>query len=335
MSHNNRYGPKGNTLCKYCQQWIRDTPSEQKRHERSKHHIKNLQEHIRNKQAKERDEQKEHNRNRKILDNIERHVNKKPSADESSNTYYQQYLKHQEEMQKDIGMPNPMQLLASMMGGNDANKQQAPPSSSHTKHYEEDQEAYECNDMPLGAHLETISSSSTPISDMPSSKQSEKKKKQSSAPTEIGSYYDDPNYFYYDHDEEEEPKSTETASEEIKPEEEAPKKPKPPSTWKNKYVDSHSTAASQFGQWEVVSVSKREEVKPTSEASPQGNFTTKEEEDDDKKTTHEEDALGGDYSLKKRKFEMALPNDPKRVKQEGSNATPKKPTISFSLGKKK
>ncbi|KAG2387746.1 hypothetical protein C9374_001340 [Naegleria lovaniensis] len=338
--------PKGNTFCKYCQQWIRDTPSEQKRHERSKHHVINVQNYIRNQQQQERNVEKEQQRNRKLLDNIEKRVSKNINNDESSNPYFQQFLKHQEEMQKIPLLPPPIHLISSQQPP----QQQSELANENIVETEEkfEPESFEHNDLPLST-LVSSSDATEQKTSFVKSKHTKKSVKTSSAPAEIGGYYDDPNYFYYEQDDEEESKEESSkaseASEAIEQKQEANKdipvvKTQTSSSWKNKYATSYSTSSNTtFGQWEVVSVAKREPVTSNNEAS-QLSFATSAGDNfkNDDSLTHEEDTLGGSYTHtdKKRKFNASTSADlssTKKVKSEDSTQ-PKKP-ISFSLSRKK
>ncbi|KAF0981589.1 hypothetical protein FDP41_012246 [Naegleria fowleri] len=342
--------PKGNTFCKYCQQWIRDTPSEQKRHERSKHHVINVQNYIRNQQQQERNIEKEQQRNRKLLDNIEKRVSKNINNDESSNPYYQQYLQHQAEMQKVPIFPPPIHLLSPPPQQQPPLQDQAELIKEQTSHEENvEPELFEHNDLPLSA-LVSASESGTEQQSIVKSKKKKKTAGANSAPAEIGGYYDDPNYFYYEQEESKEDTSTKATEDKSSSEQKESFKdvsavPKTQvSSWKNKYAQNYSTSASAtFGQWEVVSVTKREPVASNDETSHSFATDTGDHLKNDDPETHEEDKLGGSYThhnadKKKRKFDTTvtssgLVSSTKKVKSEDSTQ-PKKP-ISFSLSKKK
>ena len=129
------------------------------------------------------------------MDNLERKV-AKSVTDESENVYYQQYLKHQEEMQKIPLVPPPIHLLFN----NENNKPQSTETEVEKPEQNlENSDAFECNDLPLDAFIEHSTSQNKQIS-----KPKKKNEKKNQQPTEIGGYYDDPNYFYYEQDEEKE-----------------------------------------------------------------------------------------------------------------------------------
>ncbi|EFC44395.1 predicted protein [Naegleria gruberi] len=311
---------KDNTYCKYCQQWIRDTPSEKRNHERSKHHVINVQKHINNQQISERNKQKEEQRNRKIVDNIERKVQ---SGSNGENQYYQAFLKHQQEMDKlpSVVMENVFNSFTNQQQADDTPHPPKEPQQDDVIQEPEQSDSFECNDLPLGAIVKSIK----PVETHVAPKTSAPKKKTYTEPTEIGSYYDDPNFFYYEQEEEKEEKE----KVEEQPIEEVIRKEKPKSDWKNQYSNATTASANTFGQWEIVQVSKIEADAPSESNSSASSTKTHQNKDE-----HEEDQFGGSYNIpetKKRKNET-IEESSKKVKSEDN--APRKP-LSFSLAKKK
>ncbi|KAL9644219.1 hypothetical protein ABK040_005680 [Willaertia magna] len=318
----NQYKRVGSFYCKYCSQWMRDTPSEKKKHERSKHHIKNLQTYIKEQQQNERNKEKELNKNKKILERIEKKVDSSIGTEENveGNRFYKQYLEQQKKINDMLTAP-PTNFLVQ-------NEEQVVEEPQPVEQKTEGQNkintnSYEFNDMPLTAHLETNIESQ--VDQIPiqanKEKKNKKKDKQKHVETniEIGSYYDDPNYFYYDHEdeekEEEQKKKEETKTENKEEEEivieglpEKKKKSKPSSSWKSQY-DNISNTAPVIGQWEVVSVKKRDPVAKQEDIykihnSHMNDFNSSSSTllTHNKKNVeeHEEDKLGGSYSFKGR-----------------------------------